>query len=252
MINKYLGILQNASEHGAAVDNMMEIVHWFMLLLFVGWSVFLIYVLCRFRASRNPKASYVGVTSKTSTYLEAGVVVIEAILLLGFAFPLWAKRVNEFPRENAIEVGVVAQQFAWNFIYPGPDKKFGRRAANLVTSENPLGLDSDDPDGKDDIFSLNQMHLPLGKPAILHISSKDVIHSFSVRQMRITQDAIPGLSIPSWFTPTRAGQYEIACAQLCGNQHYTMRGFLTVETGEQFDNWLKTAAASGSGGGSYD
>jgi len=256
MINKYLGILQNASQHGSEVDNLFEYVHWFMLLLFVGWAAFFICALIRFRRSRNPQADYVGVTSKTSTYVELGVVVVEAILLLGFAFPLWARRVNEFPlKENATVVYAVAQQFAWNFRYPGPDGILGKQDANLVSANNPFGLDQGDPHGKDDIVTLNQMHVPVNKPVIVHISSKDVVHSFAVRQMRVTQDAIPGMSIPFWFTPVRMGTYEISCVQLCGIGHYQMRGFLTVDTPENYERWLKEQAAateSNGGSGSYE
>lgn len=252
MINDYLGILKNASAHGLEIDRMLEIVHWFMFALFIGWSTFFIYALIRFRKGKNPKADYTGVTGHTSHYIEISVVVIEAILLLGFAFPLWAKRVNQFPSEkNAVVVHVLGEQFAWNFHYPGPDGKFGKQDLKLVSSDNPVGLDHNDPNGKDDIITINQLHLPVGKPAIIYVSSKDVIHSFTLRNMRITQDAIPGMSVPVWFTPIQTGNYEIACAQLCGMGHYRMRGFLTVDSQEDYDKWLKEqAAANSSSGGS--
>ncbi len=253
MINKALGILENASEHGPQVDFLLEIVHWFMLILFVGWSIFFVYALIRFRKSKNPKADYVGVASHRSTYIEIGVVVAEAVLLLGFAFPLWAKRVNEFPTgKDVVEVWVTAQQFTWNISYPGPDRVFGKRGFSFVRAGNLLGLDPNDPKGKDDIEAPEKdLHLPVNKSAIIHLTSKDVIHSFTVRQMRITQDAIPGMSIPTWFKPIKEGTYEIACAQLCGNGHHTMKGILTVESEEKFNKWLKEQAASG-GPASYE
>lgn len=255
MINKYLGILQNASQHGVEVDHMLEYVHWFMFLLFIGWTAFFIYVLICFRRSKSPKADYVGVTSKSSTYVELGVVIVEAILLLGFAFPLWARRVNEFPaKETSVIVRVIAEQFVWNFRYPGPDGVFGRQDENLVSTDNPLGLDRNDPYGKDDIVTQNQMHVPVNKSVIVYGSSKDVIHSFAVRQMRVIQDVIPGMSIPFWFTPIRTGIYEISCVQLCGIGHYRMRGFLTVDSPEDYEKWLKEQAATtgGSGSSSYE
>lgn len=250
MINKALGIIDNAAKHGPAVDDMLEFVHWFMLALFVGWSIFFIYTLIRFRRSRNPKADYVGVTSHASTGVEVGVVIIEAILLICFAFPLWGKRVNEFPsQKDATVVRIVAEQFAWNVRYPGADGDFGKQDISLVSGENPLGIDSTDEKGKDDIAMLNEMHVPVNKPVIVYLSSKDVIHSFCIRQMRMTQDAIPGMVIPVWFEPINTGKFEIACAQLCGMGHYKMRGWMIVDTQADYDKWLKEQVPEASGGG---
>jgi cytochrome c oxidase subunit II len=253
-LNQALGIIENAAEHGPQIDTMLEFVHWFMLLLFIGWSAFFVYCLFRFRKAKNPKADYTGVTSKKSLYVEVGVIVVEAVLLLGFAFPLWGKRVNEFPSDkDSTVVRVIAQQFQWNFQYPGPDGVFGKQDFNLVTSENPYGFDPADPAGKDDFVVAKAMHVPLGKNVIVYITSRDVIHSYSIRQMRITQDAIPGIQIPAWFKPIKTGMFEILCAQLCGNMHYAMRGELHVDSVEDYDKWVKEQVASGgAGSGSYD
>jgi cytochrome c oxidase subunit 2 len=245
-----------AAAHAAPIDRLVDWMHVLMLILFVGWSLFFVYVLFRFRAGRNPKADYTGVTSKTNSYLEIGVAIAEAVLLIGFSIPLWAERVDETPPPGeATVVRVVAQQFAWNMWYPGEDGIFGEASPERVDEEiNPLGLDRDGA-GADDITTINQLHLPVNKSAIIHISSKDVIHSFNLPNMRIKQDAVPGLSIPVWFIPTvttaemrdRKGNdefvYEIACAQLCGNSHYSMRGFLTVHTQEEYDAWLAEEAS---------
>jgi cytochrome c oxidase subunit 2 len=245
-----------ASAHAASIDQVVDLVHWLMLLLFVGWGAFFVYVLFRFRQSRNPKADPRGVRSKASTWLEVGVAVVEAVLLIGFSIPLWADRVDEVPDEDeSTVVRLVAQQFAWNFWYPGADGEFGAQDPSLVDEEtNPIGLDREGA-GADDITTINQLHLPVDKPAIIHISSKDVIHSFNLPNMRIKQDAVPGLRIPVWFVPTvttaemreRKGDdefmYEIACAQLCGNSHYSMRGFVTIETQEEYDAWLEEEAS---------
>jgi cytochrome c oxidase subunit 2 len=242
-----------ASQHGAALDHTNDIVHWVMLVLFVGWSLFFLYVLWRFRAKRNPVADHKGVTSHTSTWLEGAVALVEAILLIGFSIPLWAQRVEGFPApQDATRVRVVAQQFAWNIHYPGPDGKFGKTdIAKIDLQTNPLGLDRTDPDAKDDIVTLNQLHLPVDKPVIVDLSSKDVIHSFNLKEFRVKQDAIPGLTIPLWFVPNvtteqmrqKVGNpeftYEIACAQLCGLGHYSMRGYVTIHTQDDFDAWLK-------------
>jgi cytochrome c oxidase subunit 2 len=221
---------------------MLGLVHWLMIILLFIWSPFFIYTLIRFRKSRNPRANYYGTKSRLSSYLEVGVVASEAVLLLGFAFPIWSSLKNEFPSEkNTVVVHVVAEQFAWNIHYPGPDGIFGKRDINLVDPEtNPLGLDISDPNSKDDLTTINELHLPVGKSAIIHLSSKDVIHSFGLPVMRIKQDIIPGMSIPVWFKPTRTGEFEIACAQLCGLGHYRMRGYLTIHTPEDYDEWFRT------------
>jgi cytochrome c oxidase subunit 2 len=255
-----------ASAHGPDLDYALGLVHWLMIPLFVGWILYFLYVVVRFRRGANPKASYEGAKGKASKVIEAVVIVAEAVLLIGFSFPLWAERVEAFPREDdSTVVRVVGEQFAWNIHYPGADGVFGATKPELVDVEtNPLGLDRDDPDAKDDITTLNQLHVPVNKPVIVHLGSKDVIHSLGIRDMRVKQDAIPGLSIPVWFVPTvttaemreRVGDpefnYEIACSQLCGLGHYRMRAFVTVHTPEEFQAWLDEQAASlGEGEGGF-
>jgi cytochrome c oxidase subunit 2 len=228
-----------ASTHAAEIDHMTVLVHWLMLVMFVGWGLFFLFVLFRFRRGANPKASYAGAKGKFAKSTEVAVALVEIILLLFYAIPAWATRVKAFPAENeAVVVRVVGQQFAWNVQYPGPDGKFGRRDVKLVTADNPLGLDRTDPDAKDDITTINQLNLPVDRPVLVHLSSMDVIHSFGLYEMRVKQDAVPGLDIPVWFIPNRIGEYEIACSQLCGLGHYRMRGFLNIKTDAEYRNWL--------------
>ncbi|MEX1138821.1 MAG: hypothetical protein WEB33_09220 [Bacteroidota bacterium] len=199
-MNDFLGLPLDASAHGPEIDAMMGVIHWLMFALFIGWGAFFTYILIRFRRSRHAAADYTGVKSHSSTYLEIGVALIEAVLIVGFAIPLWAKRVNEFPPDrDAVVVRVVAEQFAWNIHYPGPDGLFGSTDISLVSADNPVGLDRSDMDGKDDIVTINQMVLPVDKPVIVRLSSKDVIHSFGVPLLRVKQDVIPGQVIPVWF-----------------------------------------------------
>jgi cytochrome c oxidase subunit 2 len=302
-----LGLPLDASAHGPQIDRMIILVHWLMAVLFVGWGTYFAYALIRFRQSRNRAADYVGVRSHTSSYLEGAVAVIEGVLLIGFAIPLWSMRVNDIPPESdATVVRVVAEQFAWNVHYPGPDGVFGKADISLITPENPTGIDRNDPAAKDDIVTINQLNLPVGRPVIIHLSSKDVIHSFGLPLFRVKQDAIPGQSIRVWFTPTETtaeiqrqltrlypigpgklpeelthlialadytgkdGQTilakgttlsddvvpalreagitsvlagpetptEIACAQLCGLGHYRMRGFVTIQTPDEYKAWI--------------
>ena len=240
------GLPEAASAHAADIDQMISFIHWFMLALFIGWGSFMTYCLFRFSAKRNPKADYHGVTSHKSAYVEAGIVAVEAVLLIGFAFPLWGKWVGNYPMpEESERIKIVAEQFAWNIHYPGADGKFGKTSIDLIDIEsNPLGLDrAGDPHAADDVITLNQLHLPVDKPAMIELSSKDVIHSFKIVSMRVTQDAIPGLEIPVSFTPTKTGNWEIACAQLCGIGHYRMKGFVTVHSKDDYAKWMEGQVA---------
>jgi len=259
---KYLGMPVQASTHAAELDQMTVLVHWLMLVMFIGWGIFFLFVLFRFRSGANPKASYTGAKGKISKGTEVAVAVIEVLLLVFYAIPAWAKRVKAFPSESeAVVVRVVGEQFSWNIHYPGRDRTFGRTDIKLVTSDNPLGLDRTDAAAKDDITTINQLNLPVDRPVLVHLSSKDVIHSFNVPEMRIKQDAVPGIDIPVWWVPTittaamrqQLGKpefvYEIACAQLCGIGHYRMRAFVTVDEPADFQKWMddQVAAAASEG-----
>jgi len=252
-MRQLLGLPVLASEHGRQVDNLIIYVHWLMIVLFVGWLAYFAYALFRFQRSRNPKADYFGVKSHASNYIEGAVALVEGILLLGFAVPFWAQAVDKFPKESdSTLVQVVAQQFAWNIRYPGKDGIFGKQDMHLVTSENVFGVDPQDPNGKDDVQVPNEIHVPFVKgadgkikPVIIYISSKDVVHSFKVIALRVTQDAIPGMRIPIWFRPTQEGRFQINCAQLCGNGHSAMSGgLLVVESQEAYDKWLGSKAGA--------
>jgi cytochrome c oxidase subunit II len=246
-----LGMPPAASAHAGDIDQMISLVHWLMLVLFIGWGIFFVFVLVKFRRGANPNASYVGAKGKVAKSTEVAVALVEVLLLVFYAIPAWAKRVTNFPSGNdAIIVRVVGEQFAWNVQYPGADGKFGRTDPKLVSADNPLGLDRKDPDAKDDITTINQLNIPVGHPVLVHLSSKDVIHSFGLYEMRIKQDAVPGLEMPVWFVPTvttddmRAKlkdpmfQYEITCSQLCGLGHYRMRGFITVQSDADYQKWM--------------
>jgi len=189
------------SVHGHKIDQLITIVHYFMAVLFVAWGIFFVYCLTRFRARPGGRAEYHPVKGKTSKYAEVGVAIFEAILLLGFSMPAWAEYKNDPPaKAERYEVRAIGEQFQWNFHYPGPDGVFGRTSAEFIdTVGNTIGLDPNDPAGKDDIQKVGELHLPVGKPIYVRITSKDVIHSFDIPTMRVKQDAIPGMEIPVWF-----------------------------------------------------
>jgi cytochrome c oxidase subunit II len=237
---KFLHLPMLASEHGERMDNLMMYVHWLMLVLLVGWSIFFIYTLARFRESRSPRGNYAGVRGHFSNYLEGGVVLVEGILLLGFAVPLWAQVVDNRPDEaESTVIRVMGRQFNWMAHYPGVDGKMGRQDPALSNASDPFGVDREgDPDAADDVVVQGNIVVPVNKHVIAHITSLDVIHSFAVKSMRVCQDAIPGMTIPTWFKPVKVGEYKITCAQLCGNSHYGMFGTLKVVSQEEYDLWL--------------
>ncbi len=237
------GLPIDISTHGAGIDKLIWIVHIAMVLLFVGWLLFFVYTLIRFRERPNHKAEHHGKHFKLPTYVEILVAAFEVFLLLAFAMPLWNQAKNQMPPDDkALHIRVIAQQFAWNIHYPGKDGIFGKTSPNLMDSSNPVGLDSSDAAAKDDVVTINQLNIPVNTPVIVKLSSKDVIHSFTLPVMRVKQDVIPGQSIPVWFQATQTGDFEIACAQLCGLGHYRMRGFFNVQTQEDFNKWLQEQA----------
>ena len=236
------------------MDQIIVLVKVLMALLVVGWGAFLVYCLLRFRKKRNPKADPKGVKSHASRYVEGAVAVVEIVLLAGLAIPFWIAEVDALPspEDNPFEVRVIAQQFVWNVHYPGPDGIFGRTDIDLVDDvENPVGLDKKDPNAADDVVH-PVLRLPVDRQALIHLTSKDVIHSFAVPEFRVKQDAIPGMSIPVHFTPTMttaefreqtgdpARSFEIVCSQLCGLGHFRMKGTVIIDSDEAIQAWIES------------
>ena len=256
---QYFGLPLNASIQGEYVDNANVLMHCLMLILFFGWGTFFIVSLIRFRASKNKTADYTGVKSHMSSLLEAAVAIIEIIALFGFSYPVWAYRVNDIPDyRDAENIRVVAQQFAWNIHYPGEDGLFGTTRSDLVDEQdNPIGLDRGSPNASDDFYTINQLHIPVHKTIRIDLTTKDVIHNFKLPELRVSQDAIPGMLIPVHFEATMTSKefletvkgthregmgLEISCAQLCGLGHYRMKGFLTIHDQDGYDSWLDEQA----------
>ncbi len=248
-IGKLMGLPLLGSKHGADVDALILYVHWLMFALFVGWMAYFCYAIWRFRASRHPKADYIGTTTHATTWIEGAVAVVEGVLLLVFAIPFWTHAVESFPDpQKSTVIRITGRQFNWMARYPGVDGKFGSNRLNLVTAANPLGLDKSDPAAQDDIVTENsEVAVPVGKDVIVHLSSLDVIHSFKVVPLRVTQDANPGMSIPIHFIPTITNTYLIQCSQLCGLGHSSMKGYFKVLSEPDYKAWLaaKPKAAGG-------
>ncbi len=226
------------SAHGHNIDLLIKVLHVFMVVLFVGWGIFLLITLIRFRQREGHKASHESVHSKLPKFLEVGVVGFEVFLLVGLSFPVWNRYKSEPPpADQALTVRVIGQQFVWNIHYPGEDKVFGKTGIKFVSDSNPLGIDPEDPASADDFFTVNQFHIPVNHPIIAQISSKDVIHSFGVPVLRVKQDANPGMVVPIWFTAKGIGQFDIHCSQLCGVGHSLMKGNVIVQQAQEFQKW---------------
>jgi cytochrome c oxidase subunit 2 len=233
-----------ASKEGKPIDDLINVMHVFMVVIFGGWAVFFVYCLVKFRQRSGHRANPVPVKAKASKWSEVLVVVFEAAVLIGFSIPIWrdARAAPPTDGQNPFRVRVVGEQFAWNFQYPGADGKYGSTNPELVnTATNPLGLDRSG-DGADDVVS-GELRVPVNRPTIVEITAKDVIHSFFLPVMRVKQDAMPGMRIPVWFTPTMEGTFEVACAQLCGNNHYSMKALMYVESEPKISEWLTKMSA---------
>jgi cytochrome c oxidase subunit 2 len=228
-----------ASAHAGELDTIMTLVHLLIAVLFVGWSLFLIYTLIRFRRSRQPRANVEGLRSRTPSRIEMGVVAAEVVLLALFALPAWIDITADPPKGQApLVIRVVAEQFAWNAHYAGPDGVFGETRIHLVSAGNPLGVDRAGA-GADDIVTTNRIAVIKDRPVMVQLSSKDVIHSFGLPNFRVKMDANPGMLVPVWFTPTVAGQFDVVCSQLCGLGHYRMRAIVDVLDESGFNAFMK-------------
>ncbi len=236
-----MGIPPVAVSYGAQLDSLMTLLHVVMVAIFVIWGVYLAYCLWAYRARPGGRAVYHTAGERASFIPDALVLAFEVWLILAFGIPIWANLKQEVPPVGeSLQIRLVAQQFAWNFQYAGPDGTFGRRDVALISASNAIGLDDKDPAAKDDVLSINNLHVPVGKPFTLLMTSKDVIHDFQVTNFRNKQDIVPGMTTTLWFEPNVIGKYEIGCAQLCGLGHTQMVGNVFVEEPADYEAWMKT------------
>ena len=233
-----------ASDHGAGIDRMLKYLLLSVGALYVIGNVVLGYFVWRF--CRQGKVTLRMASARAERKWSLIPVAVMLVVAEGGVFvlglPVWGKYYGE-PPADVLTVEVTAEQFAWNVRYSGADGKFGRTAARLISLNNPLGVDRTDANGQDDLILLNDIHLPVNKPARIRLRSKDVIHSFYVPDFRVRQDTVPGMTIDVWFVPTQTGSFELACSQLCGFGHYTMRGLVTVVSEADFQAWLAEQAS---------
>jgi cytochrome c oxidase subunit 2 len=233
-----------ASVHGQAIDDQLLVTLIAAGIVFFLAQIVLGYFTWRYRARGSERASY----WHEHPRLEATWTVATAVLFIGLGIQgnrVWANYFRAETPADALTLEVTAQQFAWNIRYPGPDGKFGRTDPALINDSvgNYLGIDPKDAAGADDIVTQNLVAVPVHRPVRIILRTKDVTHSFFVPQFRVKQDAVPGMAIPVHFTATKPGEYEVACAELCGMQHYKMRARLQVMSDPEYGNWLKSRAA---------
>ena len=224
------------SEHGPAYDLQFILTIIVVGVAFVAAQAALGYAVWRFAdTGQGTRAVY----SHGNNRMEILWTAITAVIFITVALlgqrVWWNLHLQPAPADSA-QVRVTAQQFQWNFHYPGPDGRFGRTDPKLISDEsiNYVGLDSADPAAKDDVVTQTFV-TKTNAPVQLTMTARDVTHSFWVPQLRFKQDAVPGLDVKVHFTPQQTGQYEIACAELCGQQHYKMRSYMLVVPADEYD-----------------
>jgi len=237
-----------ASAAAAAIDHHFTTTYILMGAVFIAAQLALGWFVWRYRDRGNASkgtAHY----SHGNTTLEAAWTVLTVILFVGLNLAsrsIWASERFDPAQPGALRVEVTGMQFAWYFRYAGPDGKFGATKPELEDAsaggEAALGLDTKDPASKDDVVS-GVMVVPVNRQVEVILRSHDVIHSFFVPAMRFKQDAVPGLAIHMHFTPIETGEFEIACAELCGLGHYKMHGIVKVVSQDEFDKWLAAREA---------
>jgi cytochrome c oxidase subunit 2 len=217
----WMRLPEQASTYAPQIDDMFHLIMWITGVVFVIVEAMLLIFLWKYRHREGRVATY----THGNNRLEVIWTIIPALICVTLALlsrRMW-EEIKEHMPQDAIHVQVTGEQFAWNFRYPGADGKFNT---------------------PDDLVTLNQLHFPVGKPVIVELTSKDVIHSFFLPEFRVKQDAVPGMKTHIWFEGTKVGHWEIACAELCGLGHYRMKGFVTVDTPEDYQKWMVEQAAS--------
>lgn len=217
----WLHLPEQASTYAHEIDSIFHLIMWITGVIFVIVEVLLLYFLWKYRHREGRKAHY----THGNNRLEVIWTIVPALICVMLALlsrRIWTEIKERMPAD-ALQVQITGEQFAWNIRYAGGDGQFAT---------------------PDDIVTLNQLHFPVGRPVVATLSSKDVIHSFFLPEFRVKQDAVPGMKTRIWFEGNRVGNWEIACAELCGLGHYRMKGFVTVDTPENFQKWLAEQAAA--------
>ena len=218
------------------MDDTIILTFWVTGAVFIAVCLFMAYCTWRYRYQKDRKAEYKPEDKKLEFHLT-WLTTLGVVVMLAPGLVVWHKYVN-VPKE-ALNVEVVAYQWGWKYRLPGEDGILGKTDIKFVSSENPFGLNLDDPNGKDDLLVDNEeLHLQIDKPVKFLLRSLDVLHNFYVPQFRGKMDMVPGLVTFYWLTPIRTGDFEVLCAEYCGTGHYAMRGRVFVDEEKKYNQWL--------------
>jgi len=219
-----------------AIDDTINISLWVVGAVFVAVSLFLAFVILKYRHNKDRRADYEPENSKLEGWLTI-VTTLGVAAMLAPGLVVWGQFISV--PENIEVVEVVGQQWHWSYRLPGKDGKLGKTSIKLISEENPFGIDVNDINGADDLLiKSNELHLQIDQPIKVLLRSKDVLHNFAVPQFRVKMDLVPGAITFVWFTPTKLGRYELLCEELCGIAHFTMRGFIKVDSANDYQTWL--------------
>ena len=218
------------------MDDTIILTFWVTGTVFIAVCLFMAYCTWRYRYQKDRKVEYKPEDKKLEFHLT-WLTALGVVVMLAPGLVVWHKYVN-VPKE-ALNVEVVAYQWGWKYRLPGEDGILGKTEIKLVSSENPFGLNLDDPNGKDDLLvDDGDLHLQINKPVKFLLRSLDVLHNFYVPQFRGKMDMVPGLVTFYWLTPIRTGDFEVLCAEFCGTGHYAMRGRVFVDEEKKYNQWL--------------
>jgi cytochrome c oxidase subunit II len=228
------------SHHANAHDVQFLRTLFTAIAIFVVGQCALAAVVWRYRSSTSPVRGASHPKGSRVELVCTGATAVVFIGLLAMGARTWAGVQFTPAPQDAETIEVLAKQFAWNFRYSGPDKRFGRTSLRQMddAAGNPFGLDEADSGGKDDIVSAT-LRVPAGRPVNLALRSIDVIHSFFIRELRLKQDLVPGMQVPLHFQADVPGTYEVPCAELCGLGHHQMRTTIIVMPPDEFDDWKR-------------
>src|SRR5690606_5863516 len=226
------------ASHWSNIDFTINITFWITGLVFIAVNLFMAYSVYRFRQRKGSEHS--AVYEPENAKLESGLTILTTLGVVAMLAPglfVWAQFVS--PPDDALEFEAFASQWQWSFRYPGADGVLGTADISHITERNPLGVNPDDPNGRDDIIVKQPvMAMPLNQPVKAILRSRDVLHNYTVPQFRVKMDMVPGMISYLWLTPTRTGSFEILCEQYCGLGHHIMRGAVEVMEPAEFRDWL--------------
>jgi len=223
------------------MDETLLLTFWVTGGVFMAVGLFMVYCVWRYRYQKDRKSEYKPEDKKLEFHLT-WITAVGVVALLAPGLVVWNKFVTV--PENAVKVEVMAYQWGWNYRLAGEDGILGKTSIHNISDDNPYGLDLNDPNGKDDLLVQDaDLHLQIDKPVKVLLRSIDVLHNFYVPEFRAKMDMVPGMITFYWFTPTKTGEYEILCAELCGTGHWAMLGTVVVEEESDYSNWLAQQAS---------